>query len=267
MNDLTVETVQNVLQTRVFGRALEVHACLESTNLTLEERARVGAPEGLVVVADQQTGGRGRAGRKWSSPPHKNLYVSLLARPSCTPGLVPQLALLTALAVHDALCAACCGQDFRVKWPNDVLCGGRKLCGILCTMSCQGTCTDYAVVGVGINVNAVLEDFAPEVRDVATSLALLARHEFSRANVLASFLDAWERRYDAWLAAGSLAPFLDEWRQHSLLEGKHILVQQGNEPVSGTVDGITPEGHLILRNGDQTTLAVAGDAHILPANK
>ena len=257
------QSLQECLTTAGLGRSLLVDEVLESTNLTAREMADRGIPHGLVVVADRQTGGRGRNGRAWLSPAGVNLYFSMLLRPSCPPGIVPQIAILTALAERRALVQLLPSLEVQVKWPNDVLVRGGKLSGILCSMSCQGTRTDYAIVGVGLNVNALAADFAPDVRTKATSLRLLTGRSFPRGKVLALLLNQFEAIYQEWLAVASLTPFLAEWRKVSVLEGKRVTVEQGNAPVTGVVDGITADGQLVLRDGQRTSLATAGDAHIV----
>ena len=262
-NDDINQSLRENLTTTSLGRSLVVAESLESTNLTVREMANQGIPHGLVVAADHQTGGLGRNGRVWQSPAGVNLYFSMLLRPACPPGIVPQVAILTALAERRALAQLLPQLDVQLKWPNDVWVRGRKLSGILCTMSCQGIRTDYAIVGVGLNVNALEADFAQDIRARATSLRRLTGQSFARGKVLAFLLNHFESLYGEWLNAASLSPFLEEWRQASVLEGKQVTVEQGNSPVSGVVDGITPDGQLILHNGTRTRLATAGDAHVV----
>ena len=261
-NDDINQSLKENLSTESLGRSVVVAETVESTNLAASEMARAGMPHGLVVAADQQTGGRGRNGRAWLSPAGVNLYFSMLLRPSCRPAIVPQISLLAALAERRAMAQLHPGLTVRLKWPNDVWAMERKLSGILSTMSCQGNRTDYVVVGVGLNVNALADDFPPDIRETATSLRLLIGHRFERGMVLALFLNQFEVLYQEWLKANSLSPFLAEWRKASMLEGKWVTVEQGNSPVSGVVDGITDEGHLVLRDGQQIRLATAGDAHV-----
>jgi len=213
------------------------------------------------VVADAQTGGLGRSGRSWFSPPGRNLYFSLLLRPDCRPGVVPQLAIVAALSLHDAVCRLCPGSGIGVKWPNDLLCNGSKLSGILCTMSCTGADVDYAVVGIGINVNLDVKDIPAEIN--ATSLKIMAGAEMEREAVLAAFLSVFERDYQSWLLEKSLRPFICRWNECSCLEGQYVEVEQGRGAVVGIVEGITDEGHLRLRDAfGKIALAYAGDAHV-----
>ena len=243
------------------GRQVIAKKELPSTNTLLAQMAESGMQEGLVVVADAQTGGMGRNGHSWFSPPGNNLYFSLLLRPDCKPAVVPQLAIVAALSLRDVVCRLCPGKTIGVKWPNDLLSDGAKLSGILCTMSCTGSNVDYAVVGIGVNVNMAANEFPGDVK--ATSLEILGNGVWDRAFVLAEFLSAFEADYHSWLNQGSLALFIPRWNECSCLEGQYVEVEQGRALVSGVVEGITEEGHLRLRDDSgKIALAYAGDAHI-----
>ena len=256
IHDIDAATLAKSLRTSFVGRSLVAEFELESTNITARELAAADAPEGLVVIADHQTGGMGRNGRKWLSPPEKNLYFSLVLRPDCAPAAVPQLAILSALSIAKALELT----DVAVKWPNDVWMNGRKLCGILSTMSCTAERTEYAVIGIGINVNML--EFPEDVP--GTSLALETGHLFNRADILARVLNAIEEDYLLWKQSASLEPFMGRWKKHSLLDGREISAEHGRDILYGTACGITDHGLLKLRLEDGSiTLVAAGDTHIL----
>ena len=253
--------VARYICTERLGRAVLAKKELPSTNTLCTQLAEIGVPEGLVIAADAQTGGMGRNGHSWFSPPGKNLYFSMLLRPECKPGVVPQLAIVAALSLHEVVCRLCPGKTIGVKWPNDLLCDGAKLSGILCTMSCTGSNVDNAVVGIGVNVNMQADEFPPDVN--ATSMSLLCGKELSRAHVLAEFLTVFEAYYMEWQQSHSLAWFIPRWKECSCLEGQYVEVEQGSKIVAGTVEGITEEGHLRLRDtSGKIALAYAGDAHI-----
>jgi len=253
--DLTPSNLLPRIRTSFIGRTLLSEVELPSTNITAAELATANAPEGLVVVADHQTAGRGRNGRSWLSPPNKNLYFSILLRPDCPPASVPQLAIIAALSIAKALDM----PNIAVKWPNDVWMNGRKLCGILSSMSCLANKTEYAVIGIGINVN--MRDFPAEIP--GTSLALETGRELSRAEVLASVLNVIEEDYILWCREQSLSPFMERWAKCSLLDGHTITAEHGRDILMGTASGITPEGLLILKCHDGATrLIAAGDTHI-----
>ena len=258
--DLSAAVLNRHLATRRMGRRVIFAEELESTNLTLHEMGRGGetsAPEDIVLVADSQTGGRGRSGRSWFSPKGCNLYFSVLLRPECEVAKASQLSIVAAFAVQRALSAYT--DTVRVKWPNDIWCRGRKMAGILCGMSCMGKRAEYAVVGIGLNVN--LSQFPEGIE--GTSLCLECGRALSRGEVLAGILNALEEEYDAWREMRDLAPWQERWRRISVLEGLSVTVEQGGKCVSGVVDGISPEGFLRLRDGGVVHLASVGDAHIL----
>ena len=249
------------LTVRRFGRSILYHEVTPSTNILAKSLASDGLPEGCVVVADAQTGGRGRMGRTWVSPAGVNLYFSLILRPEVPSIRVPQLTLLVAAAIHQALGTVVPGIAPMVKWPNDILIKGRKVCGVLCEMQSEPDFTHFVVVGVGINVNQ--SEMPSELQDSATSLFLETGHLVSRPELLASFLNHFEPLYDAWLLEEDLGFILPYLERYSLLQSKQVTIDQLKRTVSGTVSGIARGGELMLDAADgQTTLISSGEAHL-----
>jgi BirA family biotin operon repressor/biotin-[acetyl-CoA-carboxylase] ligase len=216
----------------------------DSTNSRAMEMAENGAPHGTVVVADAQTGGRGRLGRRWISPPGKNLYVSLILRPDVPPAGAPLLSLVAGVALADALEAM--GVPGTLKWPNDLFLGDRKAAGILAEMASDPDRVRHAVIGVGINVNMEPGDFPPEISGRATSLRVRAGHAFRRAEVLARFLDSFADRYGEFLAGGFPA-LRDGWDRRDFLRGRRVLLRRGRVEGWGVAEGVDPEGALRFR--------------------
>ncbi|MBI2981240.1 MAG: biotin--[acetyl-CoA-carboxylase] ligase [Deltaproteobacteria bacterium] len=159
---------------------------IDSTNSEAIRHAREGEPAGSVYVSDSQTGGRGREGRRWESPPGKNLYVSFLLRPEMRPVEAMEITQGVAVVVRETLKAdwPSPAEIIAIKPPNDIMIGGKKVAGILCEMSSIGEKTSWVVVGIGINVNTDPEDFSPEVRETATSLKTVFGREFDREEIL-----------------------------------------------------------------------------------
>ncbi len=217
----------------------------DSTNSRAVALAESGAPDGTVVCADAQTGGRGRFGRTWESPPARNLYVSLLLRPPVEPAQAPQLTLVTAVALAAAV-EASTGLSTRLKWPNDLYLGGRKAAGILAEMSADADRLRHVVIGVGLNVNADETDFPPALRAKATSLKVQAGRAFPRTDILARFLECFADAYRLFLGAG-LRAVLPEWRRRSLLDGKRVVLRVRGDDVAGTAVGIDDAGLLVFR--------------------
>jgi BirA family biotin operon repressor/biotin-[acetyl-CoA-carboxylase] ligase len=244
--DLVAASLATHLRTARFGRAYEPHASCSSTNDLAAQRAREGAAEGLLVVADTQSGGRGRLGRSWHSPPGENLYFSLLLRPERRPLELPPLTLLTGVAVAQAVQAR--GVVPRLKWPNDVLidgaAGARKLVGVLTEMATERDRIKHVVVGVGVNVNTL--GFPPELADLATSLRVETGRVHDRAALLADILAGLEAAYDRALAAGAES-FLPAWRTFAALP-RPCWVQRAAGPLHGIALDVDAEGALLVRD-------------------
>jgi BirA family biotin operon repressor/biotin-[acetyl-CoA-carboxylase] ligase len=229
-------------RTRRLGRPI---VWLDECGSTSDEAARRArdedAPEGLVVVAERQSGGRGRLGRNWHSPPGANLYFSLLLRPPLPPTQVPPLTLLVGVALAGVLADR--GADPRLKWPNDILLpttdGPRKAAGILTEMATERDRIRHVVVGVGVNVN--VEDFPPELAARATSLRLSTGRSWDRQALLGSLLEALEPAYDRFVADGP-SEALARWRERANV-GSPCRVGS----LEGTVHGIDDEGALLVR--------------------
>lgn len=246
---LDVETLAERLRTAWLGRAhIHLDGCV-STNDRAAAEARAGAPEGLLVTADAQTGGRGRQGRAWHSPAGDNLYFSLLLRPRRPVAEIPPLTLLAGGALAEAIGSF--GVAARVKWPNDLLVriGGRprKLAGILTEASTEGERIGHVVVGVGLNVNT--ETFPHELTDRATSLRLCGGAggaPWSRVEVLARVLASLEAAYDRFAVAGPAAA-IALWEAHAD-RALRCRARVGGRDIEGTTAGVGADGSLRLRD-------------------
>jgi BirA family transcriptional regulator, biotin operon repressor / biotin---[acetyl-CoA-carboxylase] ligase len=226
----------------VIGSSIHRLDVVDSTQSTLARLAREGAPDGTVVTARHQTGGRGRRGRAWWDAPGESLLLSVLLRPAVAAGHVSQLSLVAALAVTDALAGA--GVTGRIRWPNDVLVGGSKISGILPDAVC-GTDgrVEHAIVGIGINLDQ--RSFPPELAGQATSLRLLTGRAHDPAGVEAAVLTALHVRYDAWLSGG-FGALRDAWRSRSSTIGTRVGLPDGGDGVAVDVDG---DGALLVDVG------------------
>ncbi len=254
--------VDPLLDTERFGRNFVFFDETDSTNGEALRLAEGGSPEGTVVVADSQTAGRGRLNRQWFSPPGLNLYFSLVLRPSVQPARVPQIALVTGMAVARCLGSLTSDLAVGVKWPNDVLLEGRKLCGILCDMRSEVDLVHHVIVGVGINVNVDRSHFPDEIAETATSLKVALGREVSRARLLAGILLEMERAYTMWLESG-LDAFRPIWQQRSVLKGRWVSVSALNERICGRVVDLAPSGALVVEQEDGTRREIAsGDVHV-----
>lgn len=225
-------------------RALHVLDEVESTQSVLAGLAAGGAPEGTVVTARHQTGGRGRRGRGWWDRPGESLLLSLLLRPGIHASHAAQLSLVGALAVTDALGTAA-QVDARIRWPNDVLAGGRKIGGILPegAAGCDGR-LGHVILGIGINVDQAA--FPDELAERATSLRLLTGRSHDPARLLEPVLDALERRYEEWRGHGFLR-LRTAWRERAFTLGRPVVMPDGT---IGVAVDIAEDGALLVRAAD-----------------
>ena len=251
-----------LLTTRRLGRDFRYAPETGSTNRDAAARAEAGAPEGAVVAAGEQTAGRGRMTREWFSPPGANLYFSIVLRPNAEPGKAATLPLVMGLAVAEALASFAPETQPLIKWPNDILIGGRKLCGILCEMQAEADCVRHLIAGVGVNLNLARQNLPAALKDRATSLRIETGRSYSRAEALAGILNRFEPLYDAWLAEG-LTPLLDAIAARDALQGKTISLEYGGRRIRGLAEGIQPDGALRLVTDQGPVPIYSGEAHVV----
>jgi BirA family biotin operon repressor/biotin-[acetyl-CoA-carboxylase] ligase len=265
---LTAESIRRFLSTAVLGRVeIEIHPEIGSTNARARDLAQTGAPEGTLVLAESQTSGRGRLGRSWHSPAGRNLYFTLILKPPCGPAEAALIPLTAGLAGAEAI-GRLTGTQPEVKWPNDLMLGGRKIAGILSEMECRGVVVRFVVLGVGLNVNMTAADLPPELAAQAGSLRLALGRPFDRAKVLAAFLNRLETRYRT-LVSGGRAELLADYRQVCQTLGSRVQYALENELVTGTAEEIDGEGNLLVRReADGRMIRItAGDVSLLAARR
>ena len=229
-------------------RSIVLFDRVDSTNAAAMRSARSNPTEGTLFIAEEQTMGRGRAGRSWTAPPGKSLLFSLLLRPPREAGgLTPLLAIAAARALGES-----CG-GIMIKWPNDLYIGGRKAAGILAE-SREG----IVVIGMGLNVNESPSDFPPALRAAATSLRIETGRAQSRGEILVDILNGLEDSYGIWCESG-LEPFVGEIERSMLFIGEWVTLESGSESFAGVMQGITGEGHLRLEMDGEERVFAAGD--------
>ncbi len=256
---LTAQNIQHALSTNIFGRTLHVLEAVASTNTHTAALADESAPHGTVVVAESQTAGRGRLGRQWHSPSGKNLYCSVLLRTMPArerqPLWLSWIPLIAALAVSRAV-QVVANLKPTVKWPNDILIGNRKLGGILCESSGVGTARATVIVGIGLNVNIRRDEFPEELREIATSLAIEARHPCERTALLAALLGELEIRCESFLS-GNHDDILKEYILRCSTIGQRVRIELAHgEHMDGTAESIQADGSLRIIRDDRTTADV-----------
>ncbi len=253
--------VTPLLTTGRLGRDCRYAAETGSTNRDVAALAQEGAREGVAVAAGAQTAGRGRMTRLWYSPPEVNLYFSLLLRPAVELGRAASLPLVMGLAVAEALAELAPETCPQIKWPNDLLISGRKVCGILCEMQAEADCVRHIIPGVGVNVNLTREQLPEELRARATSLRIETGRTFSRAGVLAAILNRFEPLYDQWRAEG-FGPLIPAVSARDALRDRVITLEQGGRRIEGRAEGLLPDGALRLLTPDGIVSIYSGEAHI-----
>jgi BirA family biotin operon repressor/biotin-[acetyl-CoA-carboxylase] ligase len=237
------DLISRLPQPRVIGRDIQVFQQTSSTNDIVDKLARDGVREGVVVFAETQTRGRGRLGREWLSPPGQGLWFSVLLRPQLPPSQVTQLTIAAATAVARAIRSQT-GLTPQIKWPNDILIGGKKAVGILTELSAELDRVRYVVIGIGVDVNA--ESFPGELGAIATSLALAAGRKFSRSEIAAAILQELDHDY-ARITQGEFAALAEEWEQQCVTLGQRAQIHIGNRTVSGRCESLDNDGALLVR--------------------
>jgi BirA family biotin operon repressor/biotin-[acetyl-CoA-carboxylase] ligase len=262
---LNPESILPSLNCRRLDLQLFVLSTADSTNDVVKERfLRQDIREGLLVTAETQTRGRGRLGRSWHSPPGTGLYFSLLLQPPIDISRFPQITLLAGVAVVQALSSQTTPALARLKWPNDVLLNGKKLCGILCEL-CESPAGPGVVVGIGVNVNQLAGDFPPELQTTAISLRMAGGAVTDRNTLLRDLICHLDREYDEFLSNGPGAGqhLAAQWSARSDMFGKTIVVTRGGERLRGTAVGLSENGNLLLQTADGKTSAFAsGEASV-----
>ena len=251
-------TIADQIHTKWAGKTVHFARETDSTNLWIKRLAKEGAPEGTLALAEFQSAGRGRLGRSWEVPEGTSVMMSILLRPKFEPQYAPTLTLVMGMAVAKAVKSL--GFDVSIKWPNDVVVSHKKICGILTEMGVRDGKIDYAVIGVGINVN--IREFPEEMADKATSLYLESGREFDRSQIPGLVMEAFEEYYEKFAATCDLSGLKEEYE--SILANYNQPVRVlAKEPYEGVARGITDGGELLVEKTDGTIVAVsAGEVSV-----
>ena len=251
-------TIADQIHTKWAGKTVHFARETDSTNLWIKRLAKEGASEGTLALAEFQSAGRGRLGRSWEVPEGTSVMMSILLRPKFEPQYAPTLTLVMGMAVAKAVKNF--GFDVSIKWPNDVVVSHKKICGILTEMGVRDGKIDYAVIGVGINVN--IKEFPEEMADKATSLYLESGKEFDRSQIPGLVMEAFEEYYEKFAATCDLSGLKEEYE--SILANYNQPVRVlAKEPYEGVARGITDGGELLVEKTDGTIVAVsAGEVSV-----
>ena len=237
------DTIQMGLKTSLIGQKIHYFDELTSTNITAKELAH-DADDGTIVVAEVQKGGRGRLGREWLSP-RGGIWMSVILKPTISLAHASRLTLVVGVAISKAMRKL--GVDARIKWPNDILIDGKKVCGILTEVNAEMEQIDYIVIGIGINANVDMNDFSDDVKDVATTLLSELGEPIDRISFIQDVLFELEQEYIRF----STQPFshiLDEWISLSDTIGRQVTVTTPSKIIEGKAVGMTEDGALMIEN-------------------
>lgn len=230
------------LNTEYIGHSIVYKKITDSTNTECKRLCDSRAEEGLTVVAEKQTAGRGRLGRQWDSPEGTGIWMSVMLKPQVNPERASKVTILAAAAVYMALKDM--GIDSGIKWPNDIVIGSKKICGILTEMKCTGENIDYVVVGIGINVNT--EKFPEDLAEKATSLKIETGQFVDRNELIGRILTWIEVFYQSFRTSGDINKVIEIVRQGSIVLGKDVLLIRGNEEIQCKVRDIDNDGELLV---------------------
>jgi len=255
---LTPSEVKPLLRTKWLGRTIHYFHTIDSTNSKAYQLALQGAEEGEVVIAESQKKGRGRLGRHWFSPSFLNLYLSIILRPKIPPQQASLITLMAAVATADAIWKYS-GLLPVIKWPNDILLGGRKVAGLLNEIHSEMDRIHFVILGIGVNLNMDGEMFPKDIRGVATSLKREMGQTISRKAFLRSLLEELEEWYGIFLKEGGAA-ILEAWRDRAKIKGRRVKVTSFGETLSGVAVDVDSDGALILKTRHrERKRIVAGD--------
>jgi len=255
---LPEEIIQNS-RLEFLARKIYYYPSIGSTNDEAKKLAQNRAPHGTLVIAEEQTGGKGRLGRTWISPPREGIWLSIILRPSLEPYEAPRITMTCAVAAAKAI-RKVAGIDCRIKWPNDLLVEGKKVAGILTEMSADMDSINFVVTGIGINVNNT--DFPAEIKETATSLKLASGKNVDRLKILTEFLSQFEGFYRD-LENGDFEKILGEWRELSCNLGKRVRIIGRNSELEGIALDVDSDGALLVKtDGGTVERVLSGDVSL-----
>lgn len=256
---LSKRELESIRKTQWAGCEIFYFPSIDSTNTKASQLAEEGYPTGTLVVAERQESGKGRRGRNWASPEGNGIFMTLILKPEINPNNASMLTLVAALAVSKAI-TKCTGRPAGIKWPNDIVMNGKKVCGILTEMSAQFDYVNHIVIGIGINVHN--ESFPEELSHMATSLYLESKEHFNRAALIEEILEQFEGYYAVYLKTEDLSGLVKEYDINLVNRNQQVKVLDPKEPFEGKAMGITPRGELIVDTWESRKLVYAGEVSV-----
>ena len=256
---MDVTELESIHSTEWAGCELYYYDSIDSTNTKAKELAEDGHPSGTLVVADRQTAGKGRRGRSWESPTGIGIFMTLMLKPEINPNNASMLTLVAAMATTRAI-RRVTGVPAMIKWPNDIVMNGKKVCGILTEMSAQFDYINHIVIGIGINVHN--EEFPEEIKETASSLFLESGQHIHRASLIEAFLEEFEDVYAEYLKTEDMEGLQKEYDTMLVNRGRQVRVLDPKEPFEGKAMGITKKGELIVDTWESRKLVSSGEVSV-----
>ncbi|MFL0196581.1 biotin--[acetyl-CoA-carboxylase] ligase [Clostridium sp. WILCCON 0269] len=245
---LSFEEIKNYLKTSHIGKKIIYLESIDSTNNKAKELADKGEDHGTVVISEEQTGGRGRLGRVWCSPKYKGIWLSIILRPDLNPMKIPKITQIAAAAVIESLNAF--NIQAKIKWPNDIILNGKKICGILTEMNAELNKVHYVIVGIGINANLTRDDFEEDILNKATSIKIETTSTLDRKSFVGALINKFEYLYEEFHQKQTIKSSIDICKSNSAVIGKNIkIIKRGTETLAKALD-LDDNGGLIVQHED-----------------
>lgn len=239
--------IESIIDTKWAGRRVLYFDEIDSTNTAAKKAAEDGTPHGTLVVADFQSGGKGRRGKSWSAPHGSGIWMSLVLRPELHPVTASMLTLVAAMAVADGL-QKTAGMEAGIKWPNDIVSSGKKICGILTEMSTELEFINYVVTGIGINVNN--ESFPEDIQEVATSVYQETGNRVSRSSIIKAVMASYEQYYETFVQTCDMSALIEEYNRLLVNKDNEVRVIKKEGEYTGISLGIDESGELLVKTED-----------------
>lgn len=256
---LSAEELESIRKTAWAGQKIVYYDVTDSTNIQAKRLADEGAPHGTLVVAERQSAGRGRRGRYWESAEHEGIFMTILLRPEFKPEQASMLTIIAAMAVTKAI-RTMLQLSANIKWPNDIVLNGKKICGILTEMNTEIDAINYVVIGIGINVSN--RQFGEEAAEIATSIAMESGLQVHRAELIESVWEWFEFYYDRFCKDGNLERIQKEYDACLVNRDRQVRILDPKEPFVGIARGITKTGELIVETEEGVKLVSSGEVSV-----
>lgn len=252
--------IESRMETEVMGRRVVYFDEIDSTNIYAKKAAEEPNAEGVLIVADMQIAGKGRRGRTWDSQVGTGIWMTLILKPDVPPENASMVTIIAGLGVASAINKEL-GLESLIKWPNDIVVHGKKVCGILAEMSTEMDYINHIVVGIGINANT--EEFPEEIKEKATSLAIEKGNKIVRAELIACIMKEFEKYYQVFLDTNDLQNLIEEYNSYLVNYNKEVVIQNGSEKLEAMAYGINKKGELLVRTkeGEEKTI-MAGEVSV-----